>query len=106
MGIKCKSLRANIHCQLPFRRPILDLTNLPSRFFSMTFDCLVGKIAVTASDFSVRAGNGLGDVSWKYNIFGGFTSVTMHPDRLAFDFPNLAPSEYPIARQVIESVHD
>ena len=106
MAIKSKALRTNFHCQLPFKRPVLEFTNTPSRFFSMMFDCLAEKITVNAADFSVRAGNTLGEIHWKYSVYGGITSVTMHPDRLAFDFPNLAPSDLPVVRQIIEAVHD
>jgi hypothetical protein len=72
----------------------------------MIYDCLAGKIQVNASDFSVRGGNTLTEVQAKYNVFGGLTSVTMHPDRLAFDFPNLVPSDFPVVRQIIEAAHD
>lgn len=106
MATKCKPLRTNFHCQLPFKRPILEFTNTPGRFFSMMYHCLAGEIQVNTSDFSVRTGNTLGEAQAKYNIFGGVTSVTMHPDRLAFDFPNLIPNDFPLVRQIIEAAHD
>jgi hypothetical protein len=106
MAIKCKPLRQNLHCQLPLKRPILEFTNAPSRFFSMIFDSLVGKIQVNASDFSARAGVSVSEVQWKYNIFSGPTSVTLYPDRLAFDFPNLTPSDFAVVRLIMEAVHD
>jgi hypothetical protein len=106
MAIKSKSLRTNVHCQLPFKRPILEFGNTPGRFFSMMYDCLAGKIQVNTSDFSVRTGNTLGEVQAKYNVFGGITSVSMHADRLVFDFPNLVPNDFPVVRQIIEATHD
>jgi hypothetical protein len=72
----------------------------------MMYDCLAGKIQVNTSDFSVRTGNTLGEAQAKYNILGGVTSVTIHPDRLAFDFPNLVPNDFPLVRQIIEAAHD
>jgi hypothetical protein len=106
MATKCKPLRTNFHCQLPFKRPILEFTNAPARFFSMIYDCLAGKIQVNASDFSAHHGNMLGDVLARYNIFGGVTSVTILADRLAFDFPNLLPNDFLVAIQIIEAAHD
>jgi hypothetical protein len=106
MAIKCKALRINFHCQLPFKRPILEVASAPGRFYSMVYDCLLGKIQVNTSDFSVSVGNTLSEIHWKYKIFGGITSVTMSPDRLAFDFPNLSPSDVPVVGQIIEAVHD
>jgi hypothetical protein len=106
MGTKCKALRMNFHCHIPFKRPLLDLERAPGRFFSMVYDCLSGKITINTSDFSASAGNTLSEIQWKYRIFGGITSVTMFPDRLAFDFPNLMPSDVPVVGQIIEAVHD
>jgi hypothetical protein len=106
MATKSKLLRTNFHCQLPFKRPMLEFANTPARFFSMMYDCLAGKIQVNVSEFSARSGNTLGEVQAKYNIFGGVTSVTMHPERLAFDFPNLVPNELPVMTQIIEATHD
>jgi len=73
MAMKSRRLRSNFHCQVPFKRPILDFSSTPSRFFSMMYDCLAGKILVNASDFSVRVGNTLGEAQAKYSIYGGIT---------------------------------
>jgi hypothetical protein len=107
MAIPYETLRTNFHCQLPFKRPVLEFTTVPSRFFSMIFDCLDGKIPVNAAEFSAaRAGISLSEVHWKYNVYGGPASVTLHLDRLAFDFPILAPSDIHVVRQILEAVHD
>src|SRR5262245_10280481 len=100
MATRAKELRVNFHCQLLFKRPILDITNIGPRFFSMVYDCLAGKIQVNASEFSARVGNTLGEVEWRYNVYGGITSVSMTPNRLAFDFPNLLPNDFPVVIQV------
>jgi hypothetical protein len=106
MAIKVKTLRTNLHLWFPFKRPVLDFNNIPGRFFSMIFDCLAGKIQVSTTDFSVRGGNALSELHSKYNVYGGISSVTMYSDRLAFDFPNLAPNDLPVVRQIIEAVHN
>jgi hypothetical protein len=72
----------------------------------MMYDCLAGKIQVNASEFLYRGGTTLGELLAKYSIFGGATSITIHTDRLAFDFPNLLPNDFPVVMQIIEAAHD
>jgi hypothetical protein len=72
----------------------------------MMYDCLAGKIQVNTSEFSYRGGTTLGELLAKYSIFGGATSITIYTDRLAFDFPNLLPNDFPVVMQIIEAAHD
>ena len=36
----------------------------------------------------------------------GVSLVTMHSERLAFDFPNLVPNDLPVVQQIIQATHD
>jgi hypothetical protein len=89
-----------------FTRPILAWDGISGRFFSMVHDALVGKIVVNPSDLSVNPASVLGDARARYNIFGGGTSVTLHSDKLVFDFPGLIPPDYELVRDVMLSIHD
>jgi hypothetical protein len=89
-----------------FTRPILVWEQVPGRFFSMVYDALLGKIAVNPGDFSVNPSTVLSDARAKYNIYGGTTSVALQSDKLIFDFPNIIPSDYSVARNIMMSIHD
>jgi hypothetical protein len=103
---KYRTLRDNVKVVVPFIRPLFDWENVSGRFFSLVYDALLGKIAVNPGDFSLNPANILSDVRAKYSIYGGATSVTLHADRLVFDFPNIIPSDYPTVTNVVTSIHD
>ena len=85
--VPCTLVRANLHCELPLRRPIFDFSTHGPPFFAMIRDALTGKYIVNASDFSFRPSNNLGEVQFRYNLFGGQASVALTVEKLIFDFP-------------------
>jgi hypothetical protein len=101
-----KSLRDSVHVQLMFKQPILDWTGISSRFFGMLYNALRGKLPINLSDFSLVTGTLVSDIRAKYSLYGGATSVALLADRLAFDFPNLLPPDYPVAIDVMATIHD
>jgi hypothetical protein len=104
--IPYQSLRASTHVQVILATPILDWQGISGRFFRMIYDTLKGKLNITPGDFSLSDGRVLNEIRAKYSLFSGPTSISLYADRLAFDFPNLAPMDYPIATDVVASVHD
>lgn len=100
------SLRNSVHVQVVFTEPIMNWTDIASRFFAMIYSALRSKLTLNLSDFSFNYGNALSDVRARYNLYGGATSVSLLPDRLAFDFPNLLPTDYSIAADVMATIHD
>jgi hypothetical protein len=104
---KFKPLRTGFRADALFTRPILDWEHVSSRFFAMVHDALAGKTNPSVADFSVNpAAAVLGEARARYRLFGGATSISIQADRLAFDFPNLLPAEYPIVFDVIAAIHD
>jgi hypothetical protein len=104
--ISYKSLRDSIHVQCMLSQPILDWREMPSRFFGMVYGALRQKLPINLSELSITPGVLLSEVRAKYNLYGGATSVSLHADRLAFDFPNLTPTDYPIAMDIMACIHD
>jgi hypothetical protein len=105
-SFKYTELRASARIEALFSRPILDWTGVPSRFNLMVYDALANKVPINPAELSVHGNTVLGEVYAKYNIYGGATSVSLYADKLAFDFPNLIPSDRPLVEQVIASIHD
>jgi hypothetical protein len=103
---KYKSLQETLRIEAIFSRPILDWERTSARFYSMVYDALATKIPVNVGDFSMQPAMTLGEVRARYSIYGGATSVTLHANKIVFDFPNLIPSDFPIVREVIFSIHD
>ena len=104
--IRYKSLRDSIHVQLLLTQPILDWFGVPARFFGMIHSAFRGKLPINPADFSITHGTLLSEFRAKYSLYGGATSVSLLTDRLAFDFPNLLPSDYSVATDVLATVHD
>jgi hypothetical protein len=103
---KYKSLRETLRIEAIFSRPILEWEQTSARFYSMIYDALAAKIPLNVGDFSVQPATILSEVRAKYSIYGGATSVTLHANKIVFDFPNLIPSDFPIVREVVSSIHD
>jgi hypothetical protein len=103
---KYKSLRETLRIEAIFSRPILEWERTSARFYSMIYEALAAKIPVNVGDFSVQPGTILSEVRARYGIYGGATSVTLHANKIVFDFPSLIPSDMPIVREVLSSVHD
>jgi hypothetical protein len=103
---KFTPLRSGFRADALFTRPILDWEHVSSRFFAMVHDALAGKTNPSVADFSVNPASVLGEARARYRLFGGATSISIQADRLAFDFPNLLPADYPIVFDVIAAIHD
>lgn len=104
--VKFKSLRDNLHVQLIFSKPIFEWHQISARFFEMIHESLSSKFPLSPTDFSLQTSALLSEVRAKYNIFGGASSITLYSDRLAIDLPNLVPNEYPVAWDILASIHD
>src|SRR4029079_11631219 len=74
------SLRNSVHVQVVFTEPIMNWTDIASRFFAMIYSALRSKLTLNLSDFSFNYGNALSDVRARYNLYGGATSVSLLPD--------------------------
>jgi hypothetical protein len=103
---KFNLVRRSIRVEASLIRPVLDWSHVPARFFSMVYDALSKKVAVNPSDFSVNVSTVLNEAQARYNLFAGPASVVLRSDKLIFDFPIVIPSDYPIVRDVMSSIHD
>jgi hypothetical protein len=103
---KFRPLRNSIRADALFTRPILEWERVNSRFFAMVYDALAAKINPSVAEFSVDPANVLGEARARYRLFGGTTSIFIQADRLAFDFPGLLPTDYPIVLDVVGTIHD
>jgi hypothetical protein len=105
--LKVKSLREASRVKLYFTEPILDWREVHTRFFQMVHKGFQGKLPVHASELSgVPGAATIGDLRARWSIYGGSSSVTLFADRLEFDFPALAPSDYPLAWDILRTIHD
>ena len=105
-NIKYKLVRDNIHVQLYFTRPLFKWSDAHVRFFEMLYELLGERLNIQSSEFSIFPNSTLGEVRAKFSVFGGTSSVSLFADRMAFDFPNLFPSDLPIVHEIMGSVHD
>ena len=105
--LKVKSLRETVRVYLFFTRPMLDWREVHSRFFRMIHEGFGSKLRVQVSEFSgFPAAVTMGDLRARWTIYGGASSVTLFADRIEFDFPVLLPSDYPLAWDILRTVHD
>src|SRR6266481_3362545 len=104
--VKYAPLRETMHVDLFFERPIFEWAGMLPKFFGMIFSKVGAKIPVSPKEFSVTDSANMGETSGRYNIYGGASSISIFVDRLAADFPLLAPSEYALVRVLLKTVHD
>jgi hypothetical protein len=64
------------------------------------------RIPVLVGQFSASVPGKIGDIYARYNIYGGLSSITLFPDKLVFDFPQLLPPDIPLVRDLLRIVHD
>jgi hypothetical protein len=105
-NVRFKVVRENVHVQLYFKRPLFNWNEVHTRFFEMIYDLLGQRLNVQPSEFSTNPTNTLGEARAKYNVYGGGSSVSLLADRIAFEFPSLAPTELPIVHEIMGKVHD
>lgn len=103
---KYKLLRENLHVQLYFKQPVFTWQQLPVRFFEMIYDALGARLNIQPSELSIQPTHSLGEACARYTVYGGPTSVSLMADRIAFDFPNLLPSDLPVVYEIMGAVHD
>jgi len=103
---KYRPLRSTDRTELFFERPIFDWTGVPAKFFGMIFTRLGAKIPVNTKEFSLVQSANVGEFQIRYSIYGGPSSISMFADRLCIEFPVLTPSDNPLAREVLKTVHD
>lgn len=103
---KIKSHRDTLTVHIPFLRPVMDWQNRPTRFMEMVYDVLHKRVTINPSDFSVKASGNLSEVLARFSIFGGASHITLSADKLAFEFLNMLPGEFPTAMEILRLVHD
>jgi hypothetical protein len=57
----------------------------------MIYEGLKDKLNIRTSDFSVSPSQTLGAVSADFRVFGGSSRVSLGPDQIVLEFPNLSP---------------
>src|SRR6516165_319271 len=104
---RVKLNRGNLSVSLPFVRPLMQQPQtLAPTFFELIYGALVPDYPVTVAELSAGAGNKLNDIFARFNLYGGPNATTLYTDRLAFDFVNLIPTDYPIVYDLMRRVHD
>jgi hypothetical protein len=76
------------------------------KYFDMIFTSVGARIPVLVNQFSASAPNRISDMYARYNIYGGASSITLFPEKLVFDFPQLLPPDIPLVRDLLRIVHD
>jgi hypothetical protein len=92
--------------QLVFDRPLFDWTGVAQNFFDLIFKRVGARIPVNVGEFSTYAPGKLSEMNARYNVYGGPSSVSLFPDRLRLDFPNLLPADIPLVGELLKIVHD
>jgi hypothetical protein len=106
MMTKVSFYRGNLLVRASFTRPILDFGQLAPVFNSMIYSSLQPAFAISANDFSTNVSNRLSEICIKFNLYSGPNSIALFSDRLAFEFVNLATTDYPIVLDLLHRVHD
>jgi hypothetical protein len=104
--VKFRPLQFAQNIQLTFVRPILDWDGLMPKYFNMILTSVGDRIPVLASQFSASVPGKISDTYARYNIYGGASSITLFPEKLVFDFPQLLPPDIPLVRDLLRIVHD
>jgi hypothetical protein len=76
------------------------------KYFEMIFKSVGAKIPVQVSQLSISTSTKVSDTYARYNVYGGVSSITLFPDKLVFDFPQLLPPDIPLVRDLLRTVHD
>jgi hypothetical protein len=104
--VKFRPLQFAQNFQLTFVRPILDWDGLMPKYFNMILASVGGRIPVLVSQFSASMTGRISDIFARYNIYGGTSSITLFPEKLVFDFPQLLPGDIPLVQDFLRIVHD
>jgi hypothetical protein len=92
--------------QLLFDRPIIDWTGVMQKYFDMILRSVGARIPVQVSQFSISTSSKVSDINARYNVYGGASSITLFPDKLVFDFPQLLLPDIPLVRDLLRTIHD
>lgn len=97
-------LKADIAIQQTFQKPLFAWEDAARRFFATVFEALSPTYSVASKDFSIAPGTTLGEVSSRYNIFGGASSIYLMPDRLVANFLSVGPNDIDVAVDILRLV--
>jgi hypothetical protein len=104
--IKFRPLFLMQNVQLPFERPIINWTEVAPKFFDMILTSVGARIPVLVNQFSTSTTGRVSDFFARYSIYGGNSTITLFPDKLVFDFPQLNPPDVPLVGDLLRTVHD
>lgn len=104
--VKVQPLHFQLNVQLIFDRPIFDWTGVMQRFFDMIFRLAGAKIPVLVNEFTAHAPGKISEMYARYNVYGGPSSISLFPDKLVVDFPNLLPADVSLVRELLTIAHD
>jgi hypothetical protein len=107
LGTKFGVVQRSLRVEIPFEGLLFKWHDVAPRFFSFIYERLRERITIKSNEFSAPlAAAHMGDLYAKYSIFGGNASVTLFPDKLIFDFPNLTVSDQLLVNDIMRAVHD
>jgi hypothetical protein len=104
--MKFRPLQLAQNIQLMFVQPILDWDGVMPKYFNMLFTSVGARIPVLVNQFSASVPGKISDIYARYNVYGGTSSITLFPDKLVFDFPQLLPPDLPLVSDLLKIVHD
>ena len=105
-AVKYRPLQSNLNIQASLSQPIFDWTAVAPKYFEMISRSVGARIPVVIDQFSVSMPGKVSEIYARYNIYGGASSITVFPDKLAFDFPLLLPNDIPLVRDLLRIVYD
>jgi len=101
-----RTSKETIRATLPFQRPIFAWSSFAVAWVNGVFDKLGKVVRVQTSDFESAAPNNFGGTFVAYRLFGGHHRVTVYPDRMEIDFPNLITTDAPLVAEILTVFHD
>jgi hypothetical protein len=105
-AIKFRPLFYTENVQLSFERPIINWTEVAPKYFDVILTSVGARIPVLVNQFSTSMTGRVSDFFARYSVYGGGSSITLFPDKLVFDFPQLNPSDLPLVSELLRIVHD
>lgn len=98
---KVRQQQASALLNIVFSPPFFSWNGVEARFFQMVHDALQPLIMVKPEDFAIAPATNLGEVSARYSIFGGASTVSLFANRLTMNFPKLSREDTPLIQSIV-----
>lgn len=104
--IEYEIVTADIVMNQVFHRPIFDWERAARKFFATVYDAISPKYPISARELSLSQSIVLSDVSSRYSIFGGNSSVYLNPDKVGANFVGIQSRDIETAMDIQTAVQE